>query len=154
MTCQQTFTGIHQGVKAKVRHWSARGLSKTGRMWQSTGRSWQLPCGTTPLSSNCLNSCNSRLAGSREQITKGIVTQTPLPTGLYGGVSQMFPNLAFQDKATVTYGRSDRKRTVARTLQTSPRLGFYKLRPANKTDHLCQSWQYCHMFMKFRQSLT
>ena len=25
---------------------------------------------------------------------------------------------------------------------------FYKLRPANKTDHLCQSWQYCHMFMK------
>ena len=27
---------------------------------------------------------------------------------------------------------------------------FYKLRPANKTDHLCQSWQYCHMFMKFR----
>ena len=24
---------------------------------------------------------------------------------------------------------------------------FYKLRPANKTDHLCQSWQYCHMFM-------
>ena len=23
---------------------------------------------------------------------------------------------------------------------------FYKLRPANKTDHLCQSWQYCHMF--------
>ena len=31
---------------------------------------------------------------------------------------------------------------------------FYKLRPANKTDHLCQSWQYCHMFMKFRQSIT
>ena len=29
---------------------------------------------------------------------------------------------------------------------------FYKLRPANKTDHLCQSWQHCHMFMKFRQS--
>ena len=22
---------------------------------------------------------------------------------------------------------------------------FYKLRPANKTDRLCQSWQYCHM---------
>ena len=22
---------------------------------------------------------------------------------------------------------------------------FYKLRPANKTDHLCQSWQHCHM---------
>ena len=32
--------------------------------------------------------------------------------------------------------------------------GFYKLRPANKTDHLCQSWQYCHMFMKFRQFIT
>ena len=30
----------------------------------------------------------------------------------------------------------------------------YKLRPANKTDHLCQSWQYCHMFMKFRQFIT
>ena len=31
---------------------------------------------------------------------------------------------------------------------------FYKHRPANKTDHLCQSWQYCHTFMKFRQSIT
>ena len=27
--------------------------------------------------------------------------------------------------------------------------GIYKLRPANKTDHLCQSWQCHHMFMKF-----
>ena len=26
-----------------------------------------------------------------------------------------------------------------------------EFRPANKTDHLCQSWQYCHMF---RQSIT
>ena len=24
----------------------------------------------------------------------------------------------------------------------------HKLRSANKTDHLCQSWQKCHMFMK------
>ena len=39
-------------------------------------------------------------------------------------------------------------------VQTPPERGFYKLRPANKTDHLCQSWQYCHMFMKFRQSIT
>ena len=31
---------------------------------------------------------------------------------------------------------------------------FCKLRPANKTDHLCQPWQQCHMFMKFRQSVT
>ena len=31
---------------------------------------------------------------------------------------------------------------------------FYKLRPANKTDHLCQSWQSCQMFMKSKQSKT
>ena len=34
--CHQTFAGIHQAIKAKVRHWSARGLSFLGRcMWQS-----------------------------------------------------------------------------------------------------------------------
>ena len=30
--CQQTCTGIHQAIKAKVRHWSARGLSFLGRV--------------------------------------------------------------------------------------------------------------------------
>ncbi|KAL0038486.1 hypothetical protein WJX77_008030 [Trebouxia sp. C0004] len=30
--CHQTFTSIHQAVKAKVRHWSARGLSFLGRV--------------------------------------------------------------------------------------------------------------------------
>ena len=38
-----------------------------------------------------------------------------------------------------------------RTSRDPPERGFYKLRRANKTDHLCQSWQYCHMFMKFKQ---
>ena len=28
-----------------------------------------------------------------------------------------------------------------RTSRDPPERGFYKLRPANKTDHLCQSWQ-------------
>ena len=30
--CHQTFTGIHQAIKAKARHWSARGLSFLGRV--------------------------------------------------------------------------------------------------------------------------
>ena len=30
--CHQTFTGIHQTIKAKARHWSARGLSFLGRV--------------------------------------------------------------------------------------------------------------------------
>ena len=30
--CHQTFAGIHQAIKAKVRHWSARGLSFLGRV--------------------------------------------------------------------------------------------------------------------------
>ena len=38
--------------------------------------------------------------------------------------------------------------------ETIQRWSFTCFRPANKTDHLCQSWQYCHMFMKFRQSIT
>ena len=30
--CHQTFTGIHQAIKAKAKHWSARGLSFLGRV--------------------------------------------------------------------------------------------------------------------------
>ncbi|KAL3136231.1 hypothetical protein ABBQ32_007243 [Trebouxia sp. C0010 RCD-2024] len=30
--CHQTFTGIYQAIRAKVRHWSARGLSFSGRV--------------------------------------------------------------------------------------------------------------------------
>ncbi|KAL0038488.1 hypothetical protein WJX77_008030 [Trebouxia sp. C0004] len=30
--CHQTFTSIHQAIKAKVRHWSARGMSFLGRV--------------------------------------------------------------------------------------------------------------------------
>ena len=30
--CHQTFAGIHQAIKAKARHWSARGLSFLGRV--------------------------------------------------------------------------------------------------------------------------
>ena len=30
--CHQTFTGIHQAIKAEARHWSARGLSFLGRV--------------------------------------------------------------------------------------------------------------------------
>ena len=41
---------------------------------------------------------------------------------------------------TAYYGQPDRRLTVSSPLQTPPRPGFYKLRPASKTDHLCQSW--------------
>ena len=50
-----------------------------------------------------------------------------------------------------TFGNWDKVTVVATVRQTvnlrspdqsrHPRPGFYKLRPANKTDHLCQSWQ-------------
>ena len=36
-----------------------------------------------------------------------------------------------------------------RTSTHPPETGFYKLRPANKTDHLCPVFIRRHMFMKF-----
>ena len=55
---------------------------------------------------------------------------------------------ALDDQVTVTVS-PNRKLTAVRPLQTPPRPAIYKLRPANKTDHLCQSWSYAT-----RQSIT
>ena len=44
-----------------------------------------------------------------------------------------------------TDGRTDRQTDGRTDRQTNE--GFHKLQPANKTDHLCQSWQWCHVFM-------
>ena len=58
--CQQTFTGIYHAIKAKVSHWSARGLSFLGRVHKA----WQLLCGIMPPFKGHQNSCSIKSAVS------------------------------------------------------------------------------------------